>query len=53
MPRRTPSPQELQEIRDRACRWGQFVARHAFGEGGPDTDVDLNLCLRRLEVCAL
>lgn len=42
MPRRTPSPQDLQEIRELAARWGQIVARHAFGEAGPGTDVDLD-----------
>ncbi len=41
MPRRQLSPQDLQEIRDLAARWGQIVARHAFGAGGPGTEVDL------------
>ena len=42
MPRRKPSPEELQEIRGPASRWGKIVARHAFGEAGPGTDVDLD-----------
>jgi len=42
MPRRELSPQDLQEIRDLAARWGRIVARRAFGEAGPGTDVDLN-----------
>jgi hypothetical protein len=42
MPRRTLSPQDLQELRELAARWGQIVARHAFGDAGPGTDVDLD-----------
>ena len=42
MPRRKLSPQDLQEIRQLAARWGRIVARHAFGEAGPGTDVDLD-----------
>ena len=42
MPRRKLSPQDLQELRDLAARWGQIVARHAFGADGPGTDVDLD-----------
>jgi hypothetical protein len=42
MPRRKLSAQDLQEIRDLACRWGKIVACHAFGEEGPGTDVDLD-----------
>jgi hypothetical protein len=42
MPRRKLSPQDLQEIRQLAARWGQIVARHAFGDAGPGTDVDLD-----------
>jgi hypothetical protein len=40
MPRRQLSPQDLQEIRDLAAQWGKIVARHAFGDTGPGTDVD-------------
>ena len=41
MPRRQLSPQALREIQARAARWGQSVARHAFGEHGPGTAADL------------
>ena len=40
MPRRQFSPQDLQEIRDLAAQWGKIVARHAFGDQGPGTEVD-------------
>jgi hypothetical protein len=40
MPRRHLSPQDLQEIRDLAAQWGKIVARRAFGDQGPGTDVD-------------
>ena len=33
--------QDLQEIHDLAAQWGKIVARRAFGEQGPGTDVDL------------
>jgi hypothetical protein len=42
MTRRKLSPQDLQEIRELASRWGKIVARHAFGEAGPGTDIDLD-----------
>ena len=42
MPRRTLSAEDLQELRELAARWGKVVARHAFGEDGPGTDVDLD-----------
>jgi hypothetical protein len=42
MPRRQLSPQDLQEIRELAARWGKIVARHAFGTEGPGTEVDLS-----------
>ena len=42
MPRRTFTPEELQELRDLAARWGKIVARRAFGDGGPGLDVDLD-----------
>ncbi len=32
------SPQDLQEIRHLAARWGKIVARRAFGAGGPGPD---------------
>jgi len=40
MARSQLSPQDLQEIRDLAARWGQIVARRAFGEAGPGLDTD-------------
>lgn len=40
MPHRQLSPQDLQELRDFAAQWGKIVARRAFGEAGPGTDVD-------------
>jgi hypothetical protein len=42
MPRRTLTPQMLQEIRDLAAGWGKIVARRAFGDQGPDLDVDFD-----------
>jgi hypothetical protein len=42
MPRRQLSPQDLQQIRQLAARWGQIIARQAFGQAGPGTDVDLD-----------
>jgi hypothetical protein len=35
------TPQDLQKIRELAAQWGKIVARRAFGEQGPGTDVDL------------
>lgn len=35
------TPEELQDIRDLAARWGKVVARRAFGDAGPGLDVDL------------
>ena len=40
MSQRTLSPQKFQEIRDLAAQWGKIVARRAFGEAGPGTEVD-------------
>ena len=40
MPRRQLSPQDLQKIHALAAQWGKIVARHAFGDQGPGTDVD-------------
>ena len=42
MPHRTFTPEELEELRQLAARWGQIVARRAFGDQGPGLDVDLN-----------
>ena len=35
------TPEELQELRDLAARWGKIVARRAFGDAGPGLDADL------------
>jgi len=40
MSQRRLSPQKIQEIRDLAAQWGKIVARRAFGEAGPGTQVD-------------
>jgi hypothetical protein len=40
MSQRKLSPQKLQEIRDLAAQWGKIVARRAFGEAGPGTEID-------------
>jgi hypothetical protein len=42
MPRRSFTPEELQELRDLAACWGKIVARRAFGDAGPGLDVDLD-----------
>jgi hypothetical protein len=42
MPRRQLSANDLREIRELAARWGKIVARQAFGDDGPGTDVDLD-----------
>ncbi len=42
MARRTFTPEELQELRALAARWGKIVARRAFGDAGPGLDVDLD-----------
>ena len=41
MARRSFTPEELQDIRDGAARWGKLVARRAFGDARPDLDADL------------
>ena len=41
MARPSFTPQDLQKIREVAAQWGKIVARRAFGEQGPGTDVDL------------
>ena len=35
------SPQDLQELRALAARWGKIVARRACGDAGPGLDLDL------------
>ena len=42
MPRRSFSPQQLQEIRDFAAQWGKIIARRACGQLGPGLDLDLD-----------
>ena len=37
----TLAPQDLQDLRDFAARWGKIIARRAFGDAGPPLDVDL------------
>ena len=41
MARTSFTPQDLQKIRDLAAQWGKIVARRAFDDQGPGTDVDL------------
>jgi hypothetical protein len=40
MPSRQLPPKVLREIRAFAAQWGKIVARRAFGEAGPGTDLD-------------
>jgi hypothetical protein len=42
MAHRAFTPDEIQELRRLAAPWGQIVARRAFGDDGPGTDVDLD-----------
>jgi hypothetical protein len=42
MARRRFTPQELDELRQLAARWGKIVARRAFGDAGPGLDVDFD-----------
>jgi hypothetical protein len=42
MPPRQFTPEELQELRGLAARWGKIIARRAFGDAGPGLDVDLD-----------
>ena len=35
------SPQDLSHLHDFANRWGEIIARQAFGDQGPGLDVDL------------
>ena len=45
------TPEELQDIRDLAARWGKIVARRAFGDAGPGLDADL-AALERIALAA-
>lgn len=38
----SPSFDDLQDLRELASKWGKIISRQAFGEEGPDTEVDLN-----------
>jgi hypothetical protein len=42
MPKRKLSSEQLAAIKELANQWGQIVARRAYGEGGPGTDVDFD-----------
>lgn len=42
MPRRSFTPQELDELRALASQGGKIIARRAFGAQGPGRDVDLD-----------
>jgi hypothetical protein len=43
------TPEELRELRTLAARWGTIVSKRAFGDQGPDLDVDF----RTMEQIAL
>ncbi len=36
----TPTPEELNNIRDLAAQWGKIISRRAFGDSGPPLDAD-------------
>jgi hypothetical protein len=40
MAHKSLSPQDLQNVRALAARWGKIVSRRAFGEQGPGLDLD-------------
>jgi hypothetical protein len=42
MARTQLNPQDLRNIRELAARWGKIIARQAFGEHGPGTDIDFS-----------
>jgi hypothetical protein len=42
MTQRQLPPQVLQDIRTFAAQWGKIVARRAFGDAGPGTDLDFD-----------
>ena len=37
----SPTPQDLQNLRDFTAQWGKIIARRAFGDDGPTLDLDL------------
>ncbi len=36
------TPEQLASVKELAKQWGKIVARRAYGEGGPDLDVDFD-----------
>lgn len=36
------TPEQLADVKELAKQWGKIVARRAYGEGGPDLDVDFD-----------
>ena len=52
MAKRTLTPEDLQAIHEQARRWGKIICKRAFGEHGPDADVDLT-AMEEVAVAAL
>lgn len=42
MPKRKLSSEQLAALEELAQQWGKIVAKNAYGEGGPDLDVDFD-----------
>ena len=42
MAKRKLSPEQLAALEELAHQWGKIVANRAYGEGGPDLDVDFD-----------
>jgi hypothetical protein len=42
MPKRKLSPEQLAALEELAQQWGKIVATRAYGEDGPDLDVDFD-----------
>lgn len=42
MPKRKLSPEQLAALEELAQQWGKIVAHRAYGEDGPDLDVDFD-----------
>ena len=42
MPKRKLSPEQLTALEELAQQWGKIVANRAYGEDGPDLDVDFD-----------
>jgi hypothetical protein len=51
MASRKLSDKDLAEIHSLAKQWGKIVVRRAFGDGGPDLDIDLD-AMEQLAVAA-